>query len=280
VMPENPESRYGTGGAFRFARRGGVRYLECQALGECGFITHAFCTRWGGVSEGRLADLNFGVHVGDRDKHLVQNRELLCSAFAMAEHNPVTVDQVHGDRLLVIDKDFEDEGHSGPLEYDGIITAMHGIPVGIKTADCAPLLLADCKRRVVGAVHAGWKGTALGIAARAAGVFMKTFSSAPGDILAVIGPAIGPCCYEVDEAVFHHFDNTRGKKIAFAGDRKKGGWMLDLIAANRSQLQGAGIPRENIFSADICTSCRHDTFFSHRGEAGDTGRQLNFIMLR
>ncbi len=279
MMPENPDRRYGTEGAFRFSRLGSARYLECRALDECGFITHAFCTKWREVSEGRLADFNFGVHVGDRDEHLARNRRLLCSAFDMSEHPLVTVDQVHGDRLLVIDETFQDGGQSGPLEYDGIITAIPGIPVGIKTADCVPLLLADRRGRAVGAIHAGWKGTALGIATRAAGVLMETFSSAPGDILAVIGPAIGPCCYEVDEAVFHRFDNTRERKIAFTGGRKEGKWMLDLSAANRSQLQGAGIPRENIFSADICTSCRHDIFFSHRGEAGDTGRQISFIML-
>ncbi|MDO9515333.1 MAG: peptidoglycan editing factor PgeF [Syntrophales bacterium] len=278
-MPENPDHRYGTECAFSFSRLGGVRYLESQALGECGFITHAFCTRWGGVSEGRLADLNFGVHVGDSEEHLARNRELLCAAFDMSEHTLVTVDQVHGDRLLVIDETFQEGGYNSPLECDGIITAIPGVPIGIKTADCVPVLLADLKRRVVGAVHAGWKGTVLGIAARAAGVFMETFSSAPEDILAVIGPAIGPCCYEVDEAVFHRFDNREGK-VAFTGGRKEGKWMLDLAAANRSQLQGVGIPRGNIFSADICTSCRHDTFFSHRGEGGDTGRQLNFIMLR
>ena len=278
-MPENPEIRYGTEGAFSFSRLGDVRYVECRALAECDFITHAFCTRWGGVSEGRLADLNFGMHVGDRDEHLKRNTALLCSAFNIPEHI-VSVDQVHGDRLLVIDEAFQGGEQIGSLEYDGIITAIPGIPIGIKTADCVPVLLADRRKRVVGAVHAGWKGTALGIAAKAARVFMQTFSSVPGDILAVIGPAIGPCCYEVDEAVFHRFDTSREETVAFTGGRKEGKWMLDLSAANRSQLQGAGIPRENIFSADICTSCRHDTFFSHRGEAGDTGRQLSLIMLR
>ncbi|MBW2559332.1 MAG: peptidoglycan editing factor PgeF [Deltaproteobacteria bacterium] len=278
-MPENPENGYGTGGTFSFSRMGGVRYMECYALGECGFITHAFCTRWGGVSEGRLANLNIGVNVGDRDEHLARNRELLRSAFNIPE-DIITVDQVHGDRLLVIDETFRGGRQGASLEYDGIITAIPGTPLGIKTADCVPVILTDRRRRVVGAVHAGWKGTALGIAAKAARVFMESFSSTPGDILAVIGPAIGPCCYEVDEAVFHCFDNTREGTVALTGSRREGKWMLDLSAANRSQLQGTGIPRGNIFSADICTSCRHDIFFSHRGEAGTTGRQLSFIMLR
>jgi len=280
IIPEDTPRRHGTEGLFSFSRRGSLRYLECQVLGECAFITHAFCTRWGGVSSGRLADLNFGAHVGDTAENLQRNKGVLYKAFDMPEHTLTTVNQVHGDRLLVLDATTRSRAHSGYLAYDGIITASPGVPIGIMTADCVPLLLADRKRHVVGVIHAGWKGTALAIAASAVSVFMETFSSAPEDILAVIGPAIGPCCYEVDDLVFHYFDGTRGEKVFFTDGQKEGTWMLDLSFANRSQLQRAGIPRDNIFSADICTSCRHDTFFSHRGEAGDTGRQLSFIMLR
>ncbi|MBW2631436.1 MAG: peptidoglycan editing factor PgeF [Deltaproteobacteria bacterium] len=279
-MFRNPDQRYGTSDAFRFFRRGSVRYLECLALGGCDFITHAFCTRWGGTSEEKLANLNFGTRSGDTEEHLLKNRELLCSAFDIPEQNLVTVNQVHGDRLLIVDEKTQDWRHGGKLEYDGIISAMPGVPISIKTADCVPVFLADCTRRVIGAVHAGWRGTSLGIVARAVDAFMKEFASTPADILAVIGPAIGPCCYEVDESVFHHFDNKRDKEAFFTRGKKEGKWMLDLPAANRSRLLDAGVPPENIFSADICTSCNRDTFFSHRGEHGGTGRQLNFIMLR
>ena len=279
-MFKNPEQRYGTSDAFRFSRRGSVRYLECLALGESGFITHAFCTRWGGISEGSLANLNFGTRSGDREEHLLRNRGILCSAFDIPEQNLITVNQVHGDSLLVIDEKTRGWRHGGSLEYDGIISAMPGMPVAVKTADCVPVFLVDCARRVVGAVHAGWKGTSLGIVVMAIDAFMKEFASRPSDILAVIGPAIGPCCYEIDESVFHHFDNKRDKESFFTEGKKEGKWMFDLPAANRSQLLDAGLPQENIFSADICTSCNRDTFFSHRGERGGTGRQLNFIMLR
>ncbi|MBW2544614.1 MAG: peptidoglycan editing factor PgeF [Deltaproteobacteria bacterium] len=279
MISENPGQRYGTSDAFRFSRRDDVRYLECLALGECGFITHAFCTRWGGISEGSLANLNFGARSGDREEHLSRNREILCSAFDIQEKNLITVTQVHGDRLLVIDEKTRDWRYGGSLEYDGIISAMPGMPVGVKTADCVPVFLVDRARRVVGAVHAGWKGTSLGITAKAIGVFVKEFASTPADILAVIGPAIGPCCYEVDEVVFRDFDKKRGESF-FTRCEKEGRWMFDLPAANRFQLLDAGVPPDNIFSAGICTSCSRDAFFSHRGEKGDTGRQLSFIMLR
>ena len=279
-MSESRNHRYDSDGAFAFARRGGIQYLECRALKECAGITHAFCTRWGGTSEGKLADLNFGIHVGDSEEHLSGNRQRLRSAFDLPGDNPVTVAQVHGDRIMVIEETFRGEGGRGTLEYDGIITAGREIAVGIKTADCVPLLFADPERGVVGAIHAGWRGTSLGIAAKAVDVFIRSFSSAPADIMVAIGPAIGRCCYEVDAPVFHAFDHNETQRHAFTRGKGKGKWMLDLIAANRLQAQEAGIPPQNIFAADLCTSCRRDTFFSHRGEGGNTGRQLSFIMLR
>jgi len=99
-------------------------------------------------------------------------------------------------------------------------------------------------------------------------------------MIAVIGPAIGSCCYEVDEAVFNAVTGDGSWESAFNPCGEKGKWMLDLSSANRRQLIQAGIPAENVFSADVCTSCRKDIFFSHRGEAGKTGRQINFMMLK
>jgi len=279
-MFKNPDQGYGTSDTFRFSMREGVSYLECLALSGCDFITHAFCTRWGGTSEGKLSNLNFGTRSGDAEGHLLKNREILCSAFDIPEQNLVTVNQIHGNRLLIVDEKTQDWRHGGKLEYDGIISAMPGVALGIKTADCVPVFLADRAKRVVGAVHAGWKGTSLEIAAKAVGVFIKEFGSTPANILAVIGPSIGPCCYEVDESVFHNFDNNQSRESFLIEGKKEGKWMLDLPAANRSQLLDAGVSPDNIFSADICTSCSGDTFFSHRGENGDTGRQINFIMLR
>ncbi len=279
-MARDTDKRYGTSGTFRFSQRDTVRYLECMALGEYDFITHGFCTRWGGTSEGKLANLNFGTRSGDTEEHLLKNREILCSAFDMPEHNLVTVDQVHGNNLLIVDEKTRDVGRGETLAYDGIISALPGVPVGIKTADCVPVFLADPEKRVIGAVHAGWKGTSLGLVSRAANVLMNEFSSTPTDILAVIGPSIGPCCYEVDGPVFHHFDNNQGTGSFLTTCEKENKRMLDLSAANRSQLLGVGLPPGNIFSADICTSCNKNTFFSHRGEGGDTGRQLSFIMLK
>jgi len=278
-MFETEDMRYGTSGMFRFSSRNAIPYLECPVLGKTGFITHAFCTRWGRTDRGESDILDFGASSECGKDSLLPNREIIRSAFDIPERNLVTVSQVHGNNILVIDETLQRRKYDAPLEYDGIISATAGIALGIKTADCVPIFLADRKKRIIGAIHAGWKGTSLGIIAGAVSIFVEEFFSDPEDILAVIGPAIGPCCYEVDEVVFGKFEET-GSQSFFTGRETEGKWMFDLPEANRLQLIAAGIPPENIFSADICTSCNKNIFFSHRGENGCTGRQLNFIMLR
>ncbi len=278
-MPDDTSYHGGTNGTFTLTRRGTMQYIECRALDECGSITHGFCTRWGGTSEERLTDFNFGVQVGDSEEHLEHNRERLRTAFDLPRDNPATVSQVHGDRLLIIDETTQRLDSTAYLPYDGILTAVQGIAIGIKTADCVPLLIADRMKRIIGVVHAGWRGTASGIAPNAIERMIHVFASDPNDIIVAIGPSIGPCCYEVDASVFHAFDNTPAQQRAFTPGRRAGKWMCNLPAANRLQLLHTGIPPENIFSADICTSCRHDIFYSHRAEEGNTGRQISFLML-
>ncbi|HRR42593.1 MAG TPA: peptidoglycan editing factor PgeF, partial [Syntrophales bacterium] len=173
------------------------------------------------------------------------------------------------------------QDETSPVRCDAVLTARRGVALAVKTADCVPLLLVDREKQVVGVVHAGWRGTALGIAAKAVKTLKERFDSKPVDILAAIGPAVGACCYQVDGKVYDAF-----KKLSAVRERAfracqdvEGRWMLDLESANIIQLVEAGIPRENIFSAALCTSCRRDLFFSHRAERGGTGRHLSFIVL-
>ena len=263
---------------FMFIKKGKIGYLESPALREYDFIEHAFCTRWGGVSQEPFSNFNFSIQAGDREGNIEQNREILSSAFHIPLGGFLTVEQVHGDKIAVINGDVPDSRcYPG---YDGIISNRPGLALAVKTADCLPIFLADTKKRVIGAVHAGWRGTALGIAARAVDVFVKKFSSSPSDILAVLGPSIGPCCYEVDEKVFNPTTEGRGSIDFFKGTDQRGKWMMDLTMANSCQLGEAGLLPDNIVSAKICTSCNKGKFFSHRGEGGNTGRQINFLMIK
>jgi YfiH family protein len=262
---------------FRFAQRGTIEYLESGDFSALDFVTHAFCTRRGGVSRAPYDGLNVGDLVGDREEDLLRNLNLVKDAFAIPEGRLILMRQVHGDRIHVIDED--GTLPEGLPECDGLITDRPGVALGIRTADCVPLFFVDRTRRVIGAAHAGWRGTALGIAARMVAILTERFSSRPEDILAVIGPAIGPCCYEVDAPVFGAFSAMPDAALFSRSCRQKERWMVDLVLANRLQILAEGVHSENIFASGLCTSCRQDLFFSHRAAGGRTGRQISLIML-
>jgi polyphenol oxidase len=262
---------------FRLVHRGPIEYLESAELTALDLVVHAFCTRRGGVSEGPFSSLNAGFLVGDREGDVRRNLALVGEAFAFPPERLVLMRQVHGTRIGIIEGD---EPPMGPLtECDGLITSRPGLALAIRTADCVPLFFVDPVRSVIGVAHGGWRGTAQGIASRMVDLFAERFSSRAGDILVAIGPAIGPCCYEVDAPVQAAFP-SRGDTSGFLQPcREEGHWMLDLALANRLQLQKRGVPGGNIVSADLCTACRQDLFFSHRASRGRAGRQINFLML-
>jgi YfiH family protein len=263
---------------FNFVNKDGLEYLEAEEFSALGFVVHAFCTRRGGVSEGPFSSLNAGFLAGDREGDVRRNLAIVGEAFAIPPDRLVLMGQVHGERVCVINGD-EPPPECIP-ECDGLITARPGVALAIRTADCVPLLFVDPIRRVIGVAHAGWRGTALGIASRVIGAFVEQFSSRVSDILIAIGPAIGPCCYQVDAPVHAAFSSRSDAGIFLRPCREDGRWMLDLAFANRLQIGRKGVSEGNIFSAGLCTACRQELFFSHRASRGNTGRQINFLMLR
>ena len=177
--------------------------------------------------------------------------------------------QEHTDRVLVIDYDTE------PRLADAVLTNRRGVFVGIRTADCVPLLLYDKKRSVAGAVHAGWRGTAAGILKKALRTMTERFSSSPEDILIAVGPAIGCCCYEVGPEVPDGVlkASGAGDYIKMKGSRHH----IDLPEANRLQALSMGILQENIWLSGECTFCNPDKYYSYRHDKGVTGRQYAII---
>ena len=263
---------------FRLARRGAIEYLEDEGLASLPFLTHAFCTRRGGVSEGPYASLNAGSQVGDRKADVHRNLSLIGEAFTIPEECMILMEQVHGDRICVIDG--ETSSSESIAGCDGMITDRRGVALAVKTADCVPILFVDRVRRVIGVAHAGWRGTALGIAGTMVSLFQERFGSRCEDLLAAVGPAIGSCCYQVDAPVRDVFAARPGAdRVLRPCPADKGRWWLDLALANRVELEALGIPSENISTAGQCTACRTDLFFSHRAEHGRTGRQISFLML-
>ncbi|MGE5799975.1 MAG: peptidoglycan editing factor PgeF [Syntrophaceae bacterium] len=262
----------------KLTQRGPVQYVEAEEFSQFQSILHGFCTRIGGVSDGPYATLNVSPREGDPPERVRMNWQRLASAFEIPCEQFFVVNQVHGESFLII----EDAVSCHSLEnrqYDAIVTDRPGVAIGIKTADCAPVLIFDRRRQAIAAVHAGWRGTAQAIAAKAVRVMGARFSSRPEDLLAVIGPSIGPCCYEVDEPVFEAMSHHGQADRVLRPGPREGRWMFDLPLANRMQLEREGIPPGQISAAGLCTCCREDLFFSHRRDGARTGRHLNFILL-
>lgn len=258
---------------FRLINKGRVAYFESDILKIPG-LAHAFCTRDTGVSPPPFNSLNFSVREGDTPENVKENCTILSSAFGIPYGKFFTLRQVHGSSILVLHSPFSGNGE---LEHDAMAAREGGVALCIKTADCVPVLLADRNLKAIAAVHAGWRGTSLQIVSKAAAFLFENFGVSRGDLLAAIGPAIGPCCYEVDSVVF---DAMAGDAVQFFKQTgEQGKWKLDLPGVNRSQLLKMGIPPENISSSGLCTACRTDLFYSHRAEK-QTGRQLNFIMIK
>ncbi|NTU42519.1 MAG: peptidoglycan editing factor PgeF [Nitrospirales bacterium] len=177
--------------------------------------------------------------------------------------------QQHTDRVVIVENDLN------PLVADAVITARRDIVVGVRVADCVPLLLFDSRRGVVGAVHAGWRGTAAGILRKTIQAMMDRFLSSPDDILVAIGPAIRGCCYGVGDEVAEAVEQGTGKGayLMMKGEQR----CLDLPSANSQQAISAGVPKGNIWVSGDCTFCRPDKYYSYRFSKGVTGRQYGLI---
>lgn len=199
----------------------------------------------------------------------------LGAALGIPKGRLLTLRQVHGAEVLIYDQ--HTWALTYPLPYDAVITDKKRVALGISTADCLPILMIDRSKKVIGAVHAGWRGMWRGVIQRAVRTMIEAFESAPEDILVGIGPGIGPCCYEVGEDVVSLFQSSSDTPQEFIQERE-GKTYLDLSRAAQLELTQMGIPPENIETIPLCTACRKDLFFSYRRD-GKTGRQLSFIML-
>ena len=264
---------------MHLSKKGKIHYLASDLLDRAGLSTQGFTTRHEGVSRAPYNSLNLGLNTLDAPSSVEGNRSLLARAFGTHVNRLLTVNQVHGTDILVIDTPNPDYSHFLRLSCDGIITNQPGLMIGIGVADCVPVLLFDPVKRVVAALHAGWKGTAQRICEKGVDSLTTLFGSQPSDILAAIGPAIGSCCYEVDSPVRETFGCNDADWSAFARPAGDGRWNLNLKEANRLQLRKQGIPASHIEVADHCVSCSPELFFSYRRDQGETGRQLGFIML-
>lgn len=244
------------------------------AHGEMG---HFITTRKGGHSDPPWGSLNLSFNVGDDPQKVLKNQELLAEALGLSLDSLTTAKQVHDSEVQIVSGPLEGKGardyRSAIDEADAMITQVPGLCLMILLADCVPIILYDPARRAVGVVHAGWKGTLQFIAEKTVKTLEQAFDSSPQDMVAGIGPSIGPCCYEVGPEVVSQIKALFGAEDDRVLRMSTGGrGYFDLWRANLRQLVQAGIPKENIELAETCT-CHHlGDFFSHRCEKGKTGR--------
>ncbi len=248
-----------------------LSFLFADHLRAAG-IPHAFTTRNGGWSRGPFSSLNLGRGVGDDAATVERNRAAVLRALDLDSRHHVEAMQVHGATVAVVGS--ADAGRI--LEgADGLITADADVVLAVHAADCVPVLLADLRHGVVAAIHSGWRGTAAGIVPQAVALMRDRFGSAAAEILAAIGPSIGPCCYEVDEPVIGQLRRWAWWEQVILPNAR-GRWQLDLRAAIRRQLVACGVSEGHVDALELCTSCRPALFFSYRRE-GTTGRMAGII---
>ncbi|MFY0523871.1 peptidoglycan editing factor PgeF [Archangium gephyra] len=241
-------------------------------------VPHGFTTRAGGVSEGPYASLNLRFMEGDLRERVEENHRRLAVMAGAALEALHTVKQVHGDRVVEAAGAGEGTGALRPPEgeADALWTERPEHWVAVGTADCVPVLLVDPEGRRVAAVHSGWRGTEARIVARAVESLVAR-GSRPERLLAAVGPSIQRCCYVVSEDLGERFTAGFGAEVVL---RERGDVRLDLARAVRDTLLGAGLKAAHVDVLPHCTACDADRFFSHRRDAGRTGRHLNFVVHR
>ena len=298
-------------------RQGDVCYLQFNQLSQFPELTHGVFTRLGGYSQAPYHSLNAALSGGDSFDNVVRNRLLTLQTMHLHTYPCATLWQVHGADVATLgtEKIWDDWRSDWPYrsyfveqqeiiwtfkprrKADALITKRSGVALVLSFGDCPPILLYDPVQAVLGMAHAGWRGTARGIAAATVDAMREQFGCLPCDIYAGIGPSIGPCCYEVSEHVRQifqgqaHFDempttekyrNLVGESAVFSVQERADAGIgevsprtalrLDLWQTNCNQLLMAGLLAEHIELPEICTACHTDIFFSHRREHGKTGR--------
>lgn len=258
-----------------------VLYLTFPELEKYDFFKHAFSTRIGGVSENEFYSMNLGFNNGDNKENVLENYRKFCKACGTDLSSLVASYQVHETNIKKVSKD---DCGTGILKNkfsegaDVLITNEKGVTLVTYFADCVPLYFIDVSKKAIALVHAGWRGTVNSIAAKTVKVFQKEYNSNISDIICAIGPSIGKCCYKVDNTVKNEIDKLK-LSDSLLSKTDNGKYMLDLQKTNEEILLKSGLLKENIFKANVCTSCNREWLFSHRATNGKRGTMAAFLWL-
>jgi len=268
---------------FRHHKVHEIEYLTVPAFEETGLVTHCFTTRLGGVSTGEYRSLNLGLWKNDHRENVIQNYKLISGILNINYTKFVFSRQVHGDNIGVVTAQDAGKGflNGGLNGFDGFITNQPGIPLATFHADCVPLFFLDPVKKAVALAHSGWRGTVKKIAQKTIHKMVTEYDCNIKNLLVAIGPSIGKCHFEVDKPVVDQFLLAYGSAAErFTEKRHNGKYHIDLWEANIMQLQEFGIEENNITLANECTVCNKQKYFSHRGDAGETGSLAAIIELK
>ncbi|GAB4521453.1 MAG: peptidoglycan editing factor PgeF [Anaerolineales bacterium] len=248
-----------------------IPYFVFSSLREAG-VPHAIFTRRGGVSPEPWNSLNMGGGLGDERSRVLENIRLGLQAFGRTPQQVYDVWQVHGREVICARSPRNGADYA---QADAILTDTPGLTLMMRFADCVPVMLYDPRQRVGGLVHAGWQGTVAGVVQAAVERMTAVYGSRPADILAGIGPSIGPDHYQVGENVIERVRQTFGTQCDDVLQTVNGGTHFDLWQANRLLLEAVGV--RHIEIAGLCTACDLTHWYSHRQERGLTGRFGAFL---
>lgn len=274
-----------------------MQVLQLKPFTKFPWLVHGFSTRPGGNSrlDGEKV-LNLSFMEWDEKENVIANRQSLQKAVGAGDLCLVTTKQIHSDLI----RDFS-MVPSQPCKGDASTTKQRGLLLATQTADCVPILLVDPQKRAVASIHAGWRGTLARITQKTVGRLELECGCRAADMLAAVGPCIGPCCYEVGADFVAKFSSQFADADEYFDEARTGEepnplqWLnmcppghqpppknvhLDLRKANRSQLIASGLRPQNIFVSDLCTGCHTDLFFSYRKEGRQSGRMLSIIGIK
>lgn len=269
---------------YEYQEKNGVKYITFPLFSKTGLVVHGFSTRHQGVSPEPYDSLNMGYHVQDKPEYVRENRARFARALGVDSQLLVAGAQVHGDQVQIVTREHLGRGANSNQDalpgVDALVTNTPCIPLVSFYADCVPIFLLDPVARVIALAHAGWKGTLLRIASKTVSAMEAAFGCRPGDCLAVIGPAIGYCCYQVDLRVISKLRGSIASWQHYVQQVDPRHWKLNLPAVNRAILLESGLKDQHVVAVDLCTACHAGLFYSHRFSGGRTGRMGSLMMLK
>jgi len=248
--------------------------IKNRAINSVPDFVEAFTTRIGGVSSPPYGSLNLGTTTGDRRTNVKRNNKI--AAGALGFKRIITANQVHGNRVMEINA--KTAAKACDEHADALVTAEKSVMIGVKTADCAGIIIADPVNRAVAAVHAGWRGMANKVAGKTVEFMKKRFKSDPKKLIASISPAIGPCCFIIGRPLYARLKKEADFKNIFSIKKKK--IYMDMRKGIRNTLARAGLKLANIHTSGFCTSCDEGLFFSYRRDNKETGRMAAVVGIK